>query len=75
MLTDDQLEKLSFDVDGELNRLCHDYEVDPLSMAAVVLARSMRFMRDMGGEEDFRKLIIHSLGLKDDGTRGNRTLQ
>ena len=42
-MNDTQLEALSFDIDGELNRFCLDYGVDPLSMAAVVLARSMLF--------------------------------
>jgi len=71
-MNDTQLEALSFDIDGELNRFCLDYGVDPLSMAAVVLARSMLFMREMGSEDEFKTLMKEAI-LKE--RYENRSLQ
>lgn len=57
MKTDEQLAALSYDIDGELNRLMHDHQIDPLSLCAVIMARTLIFVSEMGGEEDFKRLI------------------
>lgn len=66
------LESLSFDIDGELNRFALDHEADPLSVAAVVLARSMLYTRHFECEEEFKKLLRNVL---DDRPADNRFLQ
>jgi len=71
-MTDDQIEELSFDIDGELNRLMIDHEIHPLSLCAIVLARSLVFLSDMGCKEDYKKLIVETV-LKD--RYESRTLQ
>jgi len=52
-----ELKNLSYDIDEELNHLLEEYEVNPLSLCAVVLARTLLFTKPYGIEEDFKKLI------------------
>jgi hypothetical protein len=58
MLNDENLIEISRGVDTYLYRLLEDYEVTPLSLAAVLLARAMVLNKDAGSSDDFVKLLV-----------------
>ena len=58
MLNDEKLIEISRGVDTYLYKLLEDYEVTPLSLAAVLLARSMVLNKDAGSSDDFVKLLV-----------------
>jgi len=57
-MNDAQLIEISHDVDNCLYKLLEDYEVTPLSLAAVLLARAMILNKDAGSSDDFVKLLV-----------------
>jgi len=58
MLNDEKLIEISRGVDNYLYKLLEDYEVTPLSLAAVLLARAMVLNKDAGSSDDFVKLLV-----------------
>jgi hypothetical protein len=58
MLNDENLIEISRGVDTYLYKLLEDYEVTPLSLAAVLLARAMVLNKDAGSSDDFVKLLV-----------------
>lgn len=58
MLNDEKLIEISRGVDTYLYKLLEDYEVTPLSLAAVLLARAMVLNKDAGSSDDFVKLLV-----------------
>jgi hypothetical protein len=58
MLNDEKLIEISHGVDNYLYKLMEDYEVTPLSLAAVLLARAMVLNKDAGSSDDFVKLLV-----------------
>jgi voltage-gated potassium channel Kch len=58
MMSDDDLEKLSYQLDDLLGSLMVKYQVPPLSLAAIVVARlaHLNIAADCVG--DFKKLMI-----------------
>ena len=58
MLNDEKLIENSHGVDNYLYKLMEDYEVTPLSLAAVLLARAMVLNKDAGSSDDFVKLLV-----------------
>ena len=58
MLNDENLIEISRGVDNYLYKLMEDYEVTPLSLAAVLLARTMVLNKDAGSSDDFVKLLV-----------------
>ena len=58
MLNDENLIEISHGVDNYLYKLMEDYEVTPLSLAAVLLARTMVLNKDAGSSDDFVKLLV-----------------
>jgi len=58
MLNDEKLIEISHGVDTYLYKLLEDYEVTPLSLAAVLLARAMVLNKDAGSSDDFVKLLV-----------------
>ena len=58
MLNDENLIEISRGVDNYLYKLLEDYEVTPLSLAAVLLARAMVLNKDAGSSDDFVKLLV-----------------
>ena len=58
MLNDENLIEISRGVDNYLYQLMKDYEVTPLSLAAVLLARAMVLNKDAGSSDDFVKLLV-----------------
>ena len=57
MITDEKLIEISRGVDSYLSTLLLKYEVTPLSLAAVLLARTMVLNKEAGSMEDFLKLL------------------
>jgi hypothetical protein len=57
MLNDEKLIEISRGVDSYLSTLLVKYEVTPLSLAAILMARAMILNKDAGSTEDFLKLL------------------
>jgi hypothetical protein len=57
MPSDDVLAKLSFEVDDIIADLVKRYQIDPLSVTAVILARLVLTNDYTGSGDDFRKLL------------------
>ena len=58
MLNDEKLIEISQGVDSYLSTLLVKYEVTPLSLAAVLLARTMILNKEAGSMDDFMKLMV-----------------
>jgi hypothetical protein len=56
-MTDAQLIEISRGVDSYLSTLLVKYEVTPLSLAAILMARAMILNKEAGSTEDFLKLL------------------
>jgi hypothetical protein len=59
MPSDDVLLKLSSEVDDIIADLVNRYEIDPLSLTAVILARLVLANDFFGSGNDFRKLMAN----------------
>ena len=57
--SDDDLAKLSFEIDDIIASLVMRYEIDPLSVTAVILARLVLANDFIGSGDDFRKLLVN----------------
>lgn len=57
-MNDEKLIEISRGVDNFLYKLLEDYEITPLSLAAVLLARAMILNKDAGSSDDFVKLLV-----------------
>ena len=57
MLNDEKLIEISRGVDDYLSTLLIKYEITPLSLAAVLLARTMILNNEAGSSDDFVKLL------------------
>ena len=58
MITDDNLIEISRGVDEYMSTLMKNYEISPLSLTAVFLARSMVLSNETGCTEDFIKMMV-----------------
>jgi hypothetical protein len=56
---DNDLEKLSFEIDDIIADLMKRYTIDPLSITAVILARLVLTNDYLGSGDDFRKLLVN----------------
>jgi hypothetical protein len=56
-MNDTQLIEISRGVDSYITTLLNKYEITPLSLAAVLLARTMVLNNEAGSTEDFVKLL------------------
>ena len=57
MLNDEKLIEISRGVDSYITTLLNKYEITPLSLAAVLLARTMVLNNEAGSTDDFVKLL------------------
>jgi hypothetical protein len=57
MMTNEQLIEVSRNVDSYLAQIAVKYEIAPLSLAAIIIARTMLFNEEAGSTEDFLKLL------------------
>ena len=57
-MNDEKLIEISRSVDSYLSTLLVKYEVTPLSLAAVLLARAMVLNKEAGSMDDFMKLMV-----------------
>ena len=58
MLNDEKLIEISQGVDSYLSTLLVKYEITPLSLAAILLARTMVLNKEAGSMDDFMKLMV-----------------
>jgi hypothetical protein len=56
-MNDAQLIEISRSVDSYITTLLNKYEITPLSLAAVLLARTMVLNNEAGSSDDFVKLL------------------
>jgi hypothetical protein len=56
-MNDSQLIEISRGVDSYISTLILQYEISPLSLAAILLARTMLLNKEAGSMEDFLKLL------------------
>lgn len=61
MISDENLEKLSHEIDDMLGDLGIRYEINMLSLTSVVLARLALMNMFVGNREDFNRLIYESV--------------
>lgn len=61
MISDENLEKLSHEIDDMLGDLGIRYEINMLSLTSVVLARLALMNMFVGNKEDFNRLIHESV--------------
>ena len=69
-MNDAQLIEISRSVDSYITTLLNKYEITPLSLAAVLLARTMVLNNEAGSTEDFVKLLQ---GVADNPPQRNET--
>jgi hypothetical protein len=56
-MNDSQLIEISRGVDSYISTLMLKYDISPLSLAAVLLARTMLLNKEAGSMDDFLKLL------------------
>jgi len=56
-MNDEKLLKLSYELDDTLTKLCIEYQISPLLLASVTVARLMLMADHSEAGEDFRKLL------------------
>lgn len=57
MMTNEKLIELSRNVDSYISQLAVKYDISPLSLSAVIVARCMAFNNEAESTEDFLKLL------------------
>jgi hypothetical protein len=57
MMTNEQLIEISRSVDSYISQLAVKYEISPLSLSAVLIARCMVLNNEADSTEDFLKLL------------------
>jgi predicted lipase len=73
MTTDDKLNKLVLEIDNVLSKMLLEYDLDPLHLSSIILARLVRMNQEFESHDDFNK-IMNSAILKRP-TDNERTLQ
>ena len=58
-MQDDRLAKIAFEVDDIIAGLVIKYEIDPLSLTSIMLARLVLTNDFTGSGDDFRKIIAN----------------
>ena len=58
-MQDDRLSKIAFEVDDIIAGLVIKYEIDPLSLTSIMLARLVLTNDFTGSGDDFRKIIAN----------------
>lgn len=72
MLETTQIKQLSEEADVLLASLATKYDIGPLSLSAIFLARLLAIHRECGTESDFQELVRTALSLKiEDPTYAN----
>jgi hypothetical protein len=56
---DDLLLDLSEEIDGALLEWIQTYDLHPLNLTAIILARLTRMAKETGNEDDYIKLLEH----------------
>ena len=69
-MNNDNVKALAGDIDLMIGQLRTQYQLDPLQLSAVILARIMRLNFEMGEADTFNKLMENAIedGIPDNGT-------
>lgn len=69
-MNNDNVKALAADIDIMVGQLMTQYQLEPLQISAVILARIMRLNFEMGEADTFNKLMENAIedGIPDNGT-------
>lgn len=74
MLSNKQLEDLSYQIDDILMKLATENKISPLSLSSIMIARLMRLVIETGDLNDLKSIMALAINT-DDRTRDTRVLQ
>lgn len=58
-MQDDKLSKIAFEIDDIIAELSLKYQIDPLTLTSIMLARIVLANDYIGSGEDFRKILAN----------------
>lgn len=58
MIKDEDLAKLSYEIDDVMHRLCMEHKISPLVLSSIVIARLSHFNVAAKSVEDFVNLLV-----------------
>ena len=71
-MNNDNVKALAADIDLMIGQLMTQYQLEPLQISAVILARIMRLNFEMGEADTFNKLMENAI---EDGVLNSGTIQ
>ena len=72
-MNSDNVQALAGDIDVMIGQLMSQYELEPLQISAVILARIMRMNMELGEADTFNQLMSNAIN--DSGLSVNGTIQ
>ena len=66
-MIDDNISKIAFEIDDVISNLITKYDIDPLSLSAILLARLVRANDFIGSGDDFRLIAANIPKIKPEG--------
>ena len=72
MLTDQELTEISYEIDDILSVLSTKYQISPLSLSAITLARLLRLVQEVDSDGEFKAIMSSAIGM---GKKEDRVLQ
>ena len=66
-MIDDNISKIAFEIDDVISNLITKYDIDPLSLSAILLARLVRANDFVGSGDDFRLIAANIPKIKTEG--------
>ena len=66
-MIEDNISKIAFEIDDVISNLITKYDIDPLSLSAILLARLVRANDFVGSGDDFRLIAANIPKIKTEG--------
>ena len=66
-MIDDKLNKIAYEIDDVISNLIIKYNIDPLSLSAILLARIVKANDFIGSGDDFRLIAANIPKIKSEG--------
>jgi len=66
-MEDDKLSKIAYEIDDVISEFISKYDIDPLSLSAILLARLVRANDFIGSGDDFRLIAANIPKIKSEG--------
>ena len=66
-MIEDNISKIAFEIDDVISNLITKYDIDPLSLSAILLARLVRANDFVGSGDDFRLIAANIPKIKPEG--------